>query len=250
MGQVQSLIYGAEEVTDSQSFAALPPAQIINSTGLPVPGLLRPPGAAAPPKELSFSRKRVPFTIDTHSLQATQLSDTLTMSFLYMSGSSLSVVATIEGGSPVECTLGPSASTGYAAGQICLPCARTASARVVPVSLRVSNGADILELGVSIDGKSVSVNSMRLKMKNDSEPLDLLHLYGTTSPGVSSSSGTSENNHQMCAICLSVPSAVGFLPCRHVCVCSECAQVTLQSSMNQCPICRQSVHGLLRLNKS
>ncbi|KAJ6825064.1 putative E3 ubiquitin-protein ligase LOG2 [Iris pallida] len=52
-----------------------------------------------------------------------------------------------------------------------------------------------------------------------------------------------------CVICLSEPRDTTVLPCRHMCMCSACAQV-LRYQSNRCPICRQPVERLLEIKVS
>ncbi|XP_065006885.1 probable E3 ubiquitin-protein ligase LOG2 [Musa acuminata AAA Group] len=49
-----------------------------------------------------------------------------------------------------------------------------------------------------------------------------------------------------CVICLSEPRDTTVLPCRHMCMCSECAKV-LRFQTHRCPICRQPVERLLEI---
>lgn len=49
-----------------------------------------------------------------------------------------------------------------------------------------------------------------------------------------------------CVICLSELRDTTVLPCRHMCLCSECAKV-LRYQTNRCPICRQPVDRLLEI---
>ncbi|KAL2481430.1 putative E3 ubiquitin-protein ligase LOG2 [Abeliophyllum distichum] len=49
-----------------------------------------------------------------------------------------------------------------------------------------------------------------------------------------------------CVVCLSEPRDTTVLPCRHMCMCSECAKV-LRFQTNRCPICRQPVERLLEI---
>ncbi|KAG6403751.1 hypothetical protein SASPL_135982 [Salvia splendens] len=50
-----------------------------------------------------------------------------------------------------------------------------------------------------------------------------------------------------CVICLSEPRDTTVLPCRHMCMCSECAKVP-RFQTNRCPICRQQpVERLLEI---
>ncbi|KAL6496270.1 putative E3 ubiquitin-protein ligase log2 [Orobanche gracilis] len=52
-----------------------------------------------------------------------------------------------------------------------------------------------------------------------------------------------------CVICLSEPRDTTVLPCRHMCMCSDCAKV-LRFQSNRCPICRQPVERLLEIKVS
>ncbi|KAI3473998.1 hypothetical protein Pfo_028786 [Paulownia fortunei] len=52
-----------------------------------------------------------------------------------------------------------------------------------------------------------------------------------------------------CVVCLSEPRDTTVLPCRHMCMCSECAKV-LRFQTNRCPICRQPVERLLEIKVS
>ncbi|CAN6351112.1 unnamed protein product [Urochloa humidicola] len=49
-----------------------------------------------------------------------------------------------------------------------------------------------------------------------------------------------------CVICLSEPRDTAVMPCRHLCLCSECAK-TLRFQSNKCPICRQPVEKLMEI---
>eukprot|EP00163_Fabomonas_tropica_P002487 TRINITY_DN118_c0_g1_i1.p1 TRINITY_DN118_c0_g1~~TRINITY_DN118_c0_g1_i1.p1 ORF type:complete len:412 (-),score=69.89 TRINITY_DN118_c0_g1_i1:188-1423(-) len=49
-----------------------------------------------------------------------------------------------------------------------------------------------------------------------------------------------------CVICMSDPKDTTVLPCRHMCLCSECAK-TLRFQSNKCPICRTPVESLLQI---
>ncbi|KAG1711176.1 hypothetical protein DVH05_013891 [Phytophthora capsici] len=49
-----------------------------------------------------------------------------------------------------------------------------------------------------------------------------------------------------CIICLCEPRNTTVLPCRHMCLCSECAEA-LRKSASTCPICRTPVEALLQI---
>lgn len=49
-----------------------------------------------------------------------------------------------------------------------------------------------------------------------------------------------------CIICMCEPRNTTVLPCRHMCLCSECAEA-LRKSSSTCPICRTRVEALLQI---
>ena len=56
-----------------------------------------------------------------------------------------------------------------------------------------------------------------------------------------------EEDEIMCVVCLSEPKDTTVLPCRHMCMCSECARA-LRFQSNKCPICRNPVESLLEIS--
>ena len=46
-----------------------------------------------------------------------------------------------------------------------------------------------------------------------------------------------------CVICLSEPRDTTVLPCRHMCLCSGCAQQLVSTATRKCPVCRASEDG-------
>ncbi|KAI8323467.1 hypothetical protein GQ54DRAFT_338704 [Martensiomyces pterosporus] len=57
------------------------------------------------------------------------------------------------------------------------------------------------------------------------------------------------NDPHQCAICLSDERDTVLLPCRHLCMCRECANTYRQQS-NKCPICRTVVETILHIQAS
>ena len=51
----------------------------------------------------------------------------------------------------------------------------------------------------------------------------------------------------VCVVCLSNPKDTTILPCRHMCLCSECA-AQLRNATNKCPICRQQIGKLMTMH--
>ncbi|KAA8548589.1 hypothetical protein F0562_000273 [Nyssa sinensis] len=67
--------------------------------------------------------------------------------------------------------------------------------------------------------------------------------------GIRNSSAESFNDNDSgkeCVICMTEPKDTAVLPCRHMCMCSECAKA-LRLQSNKCPICRQSIDELLEI---
>ena len=62
-----------------------------------------------------------------------------------------------------------------------------------------------------------------------------------------SADGAVEDEESECIVCLSSKRDTVLLPCRHMCVCTECAQ-QLRQQTNKCPVCRSSVALLLRVD--
>ncbi len=57
---------------------------------------------------------------------------------------------------------------------------------------------------------------------------------------ISSSSPTPDiKNNFMCLICFQRTVRCIFIPCKHMCTCSECAQEIRIKLNSSCPICRQ-----------
>lgn len=73
---------------------------------------------------------------------------------------------------------------------------------------------------------------------------ELREIYGIAS---SASEGFNDNDSgKECVICMTEPKDTAVLPCRHMCMCSECAkELRLQS--NKCPICRQPIEELIEI---
>ncbi|KAK9086701.1 hypothetical protein Syun_029095 [Stephania yunnanensis] len=49
-----------------------------------------------------------------------------------------------------------------------------------------------------------------------------------------------------CVICMSEPKDTAVLPCRHLCMCGDCAKA-LRLQTNKCPICRQPIEELIEI---
>ncbi|KAJ2631089.1 hypothetical protein H4R22_002225 [Coemansia sp. RSA 1290] len=66
------------------------------------------------------------------------------------------------------------------------------------------------------------------------------------SEAMDSRNSTGKEDPMQCAICLSDDRDTVMLPCRHLCMCRECANTYRQQS-NKCPICRTVVETILHI---
>ncbi|GMH28463.1 hypothetical protein Nepgr_030306 [Nepenthes gracilis] len=88
------------------------------------------------------------------------------------------------------------------------------------------------------------VKVMRQILWIDGVRYELRDLYGV---GNSDSQGFNDDDPgKECVICMTEAKDTAVLPCRHMCMCSECAkELRLQS--NKCPICRQLIEELIEI---
>ncbi|XP_021828681.1 probable E3 ubiquitin-protein ligase LUL4 [Prunus avium] len=99
------------------------------------------------------------------------------------------------------------------------------------------------------NGDHFQVRVIRQILWIDEVRYELREIYGIASSTVE---GFDDNDPgKECVICMTEPKDTAVLPCRHMCMCSDCAkELTLQS--NKCPICRQPIQELIgiEINKS
>ncbi|ORC92709.1 uncharacterized protein TM35_000034620 [Trypanosoma theileri] len=55
-----------------------------------------------------------------------------------------------------------------------------------------------------------------------------------------------DDDDGLCVICLTMPKDTAVMPCRHMCLCKNCAE-ELMRHMPKCPVCRGSVSTLLHM---
>jgi E3 ubiquitin-protein ligase MGRN1 len=92
------------------------------------------------------------------------------------------------------------------------------------------------------DGWKVRV--LKQKLWVDGVSYILQEIYGLENAASPSSQGTNEDH--LCVICLTNRKDTTALPCRHMCMCHECADA-LRKQSSVCPICRNKVDSLLRI---
>ncbi|CAM6100500.1 unnamed protein product [Calypogeia fissa] len=67
--------------------------------------------------------------------------------------------------------------------------------------------------------------------------------------GIDNNVEGNNNAEKGCVICKSQPRDVVLLPCRHMCLCSECAIASTFKTNRLCPICQIPVERLLQIAK-
>eukprot|EP00736_Rhodelphis_marinus_P003361 Rmarinus@m.7059 len=73
---------------------------------------------------------------------------------------------------------------------------------------------------------------------------ELQDIFGIESDGGGSADDPASGSE--CVICLTDPRNMAVLPCRHLCLCQDCAK-TLGTQSTGCPVCRGPVQAFLKL---
>ncbi|EKX32919.1 hypothetical protein GUITHDRAFT_98480 [Guillardia theta CCMP2712] len=102
---------------------------------------------------------------------------------------------------------------------------------------RVQSQSTFATFKSNADG-SLSVAVIKQKIQVKGNAYELQEIYGIEQ--------NDAENSKECVICMSAPKDTTVLPCRHMCMCSDCAKV-LRYQTNKCPICRCSVESLLQI---
>ncbi|KAJ3110155.1 hypothetical protein HDU96_006860 [Phlyctochytrium bullatum] len=124
----------------------------------------------------------------------------------------------------------------------------------------------------SKDGTTLDLKVLKQKVLIDSTLYTLQDIYGFTDPtgtgALEPQTATTPDDdaelHSMreCVVCMCEPKDTVVLPCRHLCLCRDCAEVLRfqgrrrgggrngpgNSGPPRCPICRQAFHSLLQIN--
>mmetsp|Transcript_10970 Transcript_10970/g.26391 ORF Transcript_10970/g.26391 Transcript_10970/m.26391 type:complete len:316 (+) Transcript_10970:129-1076(+) len=103
---------------------------------------------------------------------------------------------------------------------------------------RVQSQSTFATFKSNSDG-SLSIAVIKQKIQVQGHAYELQEIYG-----IEQSEDT--DNTKECVICMSAPKDTTVLPCRHMCMCSDCAKV-LRYQTNKCPICRCAVESLLQI---
>nr|PVC49566.1 hypothetical protein MACL_00002909 [Theileria orientalis] len=72
-------------------------------------------------------------------------------------------------------------------------------------------------------------------------------VYGLNQSEYNNVAEDKDERIKKCSICLDKPSNTILMPCRHLCLCSECS-ISLSVQIGRCPMCRACVTQILHIN--
>eukprot|EP00667_Euglena_gracilis_P017515 EG_transcript_18470 len=87
---------------------------------------------------------------------------------------------------------------------------------------------------------------VKQKLEIDGSVYELEEIYGMSQEWKPGSSEEIEGD--TCVICISQRRNTTVMPCRHMCLCSECAE-QLRGQTNKCPICRAQIERLVTIHR-
>uniref|UniRef100_A0A0G4G0K6 RING-type E3 ubiquitin transferase n=1 Tax=Chromera velia CCMP2878 TaxID=1169474 RepID=A0A0G4G0K6_9ALVE len=98
----------------------------------------------------------------------------------------------------------------------------------------------------SIGSSVYSLRVLKQKVQYGMKTYEMQEIYGIRFEKHGTEPADDLTTGRECVICLSEDKNTMVLPCRHMCLCSGCANIMRMQS-NKCPICRQSVSSLLQI---
>ncbi|PKA60873.1 putative E3 ubiquitin-protein ligase LUL3 [Apostasia shenzhenica] len=83
----------------------------------------------------------------------------------------------------------------------------------------------------------------------DGERYELQEIFGLENSLKEQVTGVADGDDmgKECVICMTEPRSTAVFPCRHLCMCSNCAK-TFRLQSNKCPMCRQPVEKLMEIS--
>ena len=147
------------------------------------------------------------------------------------------------------------------AGRVPIVICMEAGARRNPDSSKVQSQTTLVKLLGGEGGRPLTAQPIKQKIQFGATSYELQEIYGIEGRGgqatgdrdagaaagaADEAEGGVEDNGRECVICMTEPRDTTVLPCRHMCMCCDCArQLRVQS--NKCPICRTSIASLLQI---
>jgi hypothetical protein len=130
----------------------------------------------------------------------------------------------------------------------------------IPIVICLSYGDQAHYTYIRLEGGTAS--TIKEVLQAHGSAYELQHVYGAEvvsdsqhnspvgrSADAAGHGGDSGEEGQMCVVCLSEPKDTTVLPCRHMCMCKDCAEIIKRQNPQQCPICRTPIEQLLVCRK-
>ncbi|KAF8392474.1 hypothetical protein HHK36_022816 [Tetracentron sinense] len=128
--------------------------------------------------------------------------------------------------------------------ETCLPSLPTDEHIGHPLPITSSHAQITQAVLAKNNGAPFQVRVIKQILWVDGVRYELREIYGI---GNSAEADFDDNDPgKECVICLTEPKDTAVLPCRHMCMCSECAKA-LRLQSNKCPICRQPIQELIEI---
>jgi len=96
---------------------------------------------------------------------------------------------------------------------------------------------------IAKSGSSYDVRAVKKSIIVNQQQIEMFEIYG-----LDHRKGNPASNESECVICLSEEREIAILPCRHLCLCTHCAQSFFQRQSYRCPVCRVRVENMLRIS--
>ncbi|KAL9142652.1 hypothetical protein ABFS82_14G183800 [Erythranthe guttata] len=120
----------------------------------------------------------------------------------------------------------------------------TSTAERTDAELVKASHAQISQAVLEKKGGNFQVKVIKQILWTDGARYELREIYGISDADEGAVNDVDSGNE--CIICLTEVKNTAVLPCRHMCMCSDCAkELRLQS--NKCPVCRQPIEELLEI---
>ncbi|KAF8820316.1 RING zinc finger protein [Cardiosporidium cionae] len=108
--------------------------------------------------------------------------------------------------------------------------------------------ATLYKMQTSTSYNKWGIRPVRQEFQWDRGVFEMQRVYGIAGSenDLPEDASTALLNGRECVICLSAKRTTAVLPCRHMCLCDDCANI-MRIQSDKCPICRQNVSSLLQL---
>ena len=90
----------------------------------------------------------------------------------------------------------------------------------------------------------IKIIYLKQKLCSNNHTYDLFEIYGQEEQINEDILTKKENYNRECSVCMTNPKTIIVLPCRHLFICRQCTQITI-NDYSLCPICRTSIQAFV-----